>query len=62
MSKEEANIRKAATALLAAVEAGREAGLEVQWPQSAAGLGAIAISETARATPPDAQDGSDKAK
>ncbi len=49
----EAAVRDAARALHAAIEDATAAGLRVVWPARLAQLDAIAISETARAAPPE---------
>lgn len=62
MAKEEEAIRKAATALGKAIEAGRAVGLVVEWPRTAAELSGLAISEIAVAAAPGETDGADNAK
>lgn len=47
----EKEVRAAAARLCEAIAAAEKAGYRVQWPASAAGLAAIAISETARVVP-----------
>lgn len=56
MTNPETAVREAATALHQAITAAEAAGLKVSWPYNAAGLPAIAISDTghslAAASPP----------
>lgn len=52
MSSEHA-VREAATQLQAAITAAEKDGYRIGWPSSAAGLAAIAISETGRVMPTD---------
>lgn len=51
----EQDVRAAAARLCEAIGAAEKAGYRVQWPASAAGLMAIAISETGRVVPPPPQ-------
>lgn len=48
MANEEQRVRDAAQALSAAIIEAHEAGYRVDWPMSASGLAAIAVSETGR--------------
>lgn len=48
----EKEVRAAAIKLGEVIAAAEKAGYRVQWPSSAAGLAAIAISETARVVQP----------
>lgn len=48
----EQDVRAAAARLCEAIGAAEKAGYRVQWPASAAGLMAIAISETGRVVQP----------